>query len=170
MRCVGIRHLNNPKYYALPSLFSLATHGRLRYSSPCPNRAAAPDNDVTKFLHRSVAHNGGHGALHPHAHAPVHPCYLDWYCERVSARSNFLSAFLCPSLSPPAPPPLCAISLDRSVRRMRPPISTVRSDRLCFDLIASRGILSPLRKHESSICNELSHHLIRARLIVKCMY
>lgn len=121
-------HLNNPKYYIVLSLFSLATYGRLRYSSPCPNCAAVFDNDVTKFLHRSGARNGGHGALHPHAHAPVLPCCLDsivneYLLEAISYLPSCAPLYL---LLPP-----CAVSLKRSVPRMRPPISSVSPDQLC---------------------------------------
>jgi len=119
---MDIQHLNSPKYYAVLSLFSLTTHGRLRYSAVSKLCAAALDNDVTKFLHRSDAHNGGHGALHPHAHAPVHPCCPDgivseYLLEAISYLTSCASLYL----------PLCAISPERSVPRMRPPISSVRS-------------------------------------------
>lgn len=87
---------------------------RLRYSSPRPNCAAALDNDVTKFLHRSGAHNGGHGALHPHAHAPIHPCCPD----------GIVSEYLLEAISylpscAPLYPPLCHFS-----RAFRSPYAT----------------------------------------------
>lgn len=160
-------HLNNPKYYVVLSLFSLATYGRLRYSSPCPNCAAAFDNDVTKFLHRSGARNGGHGALHPHAHAPVLPCCLDgivseYLLEAISYLPSCAPLYL---LLPPAlflssvPFPVCD-------HRYRPLVLIGYVFRLnCF----SWNIIIAVTKYEPSVCNEL-FNFIRARYLISILH